>query len=117
MDDRPSLTPVNGLSPATPAPAGPRWSPIPPKAVRKAAYQWVKGARRPAGTLAVPAIATAGSLYFTGVVPQADGPMTLGLTALVVFYDSVIAVCRTWSGSRTAATAEEAGRTQAGKAA
>ncbi|KFF99130.1 hypothetical protein IQ62_20835 [Streptomyces scabiei] len=64
--------------------------------MRQAVYQWVKKARRPAGTLAIPAIATTGSLYYTGLTPHSDAPMTLGLTALVVFYDAVIAVCRTW---------------------
>lgn len=105
MDDRPSLAAVNGTTPTIQT-AGARWSPIPPKPVRKAAYQRLKEARRPVGTLAVPAIATAGSLYYTGVIAHTDGPMTLGLTALVVFYDSVIAVCRSLHRSSTTARAD-----------
>ncbi|MFJ1964044.1 hypothetical protein [Streptomyces massasporeus] len=105
MDERPALTAVNGTTPIIHT-AGARWSPIPPKAVRKAAYQRLKKARRPVGTLAVPAIATAGSLYYTGVIPHTDGPMTLGLTALIVFYDSVIAISRSWHTSSTTATTD-----------
>jgi hypothetical protein len=105
MDDRPALTAVNGTTPTIHT-ACARWSPIPPKPVRKAAYQRLKKARRPVGTLAVPAIATTGSLYYTGVIAHSDGAMTLGLTALVVFYDSVIAVCRSWHRSSATATTE-----------
>ncbi|MER6102166.1 hypothetical protein ABT115_07445 [Streptomyces sp. NPDC001832] len=38
------------------------------------------------------------SLHYTGVRHHADTSMVLvlGLTALVFFYDSVIAVCQTW---------------------
>ncbi|WAU82467.1 hypothetical protein O1Q96_23615 [Streptomyces sp. Qhu-G9] len=52
--------------------------------------------RKAVGTLALPAIATTSSLYFTHVLPHSDAPIALGLTGLVVLYDSVIAVCRTW---------------------
>lgn len=52
--------------------------------------------RRPAGTLALPAIATTGTLHFTHALHDSDTVMALGLTTLTVVYDAVIAICRTW---------------------
>ncbi|MBO7935646.1 hypothetical protein [Streptomyces antibioticus] len=116
MTDRPPLAAVNGTPATPPAPAA-RWSPIPPKPVRQAVYKWIKDTRRPAGTLAVPAIASTGSLYFTGVIEHADTLMALGLTSLVVLYDSVIALCRTWRSVHTADTAQAGNRDGANRAA
>jgi hypothetical protein len=73
-----------------------RFSVIPPKAVWARWYTNIKTARRPAGTLAVPAIATTATLHFTHVIQDSDSLMALGLTALAVGYDAVIAICRTW---------------------
>ncbi|MEU1516232.1 hypothetical protein ABZ490_29535 [Streptomyces sp. NPDC005811] len=105
MNDRPLLAAVNDPA-STPDAAAAPWSLIPPKLVRQAFYQRVKEARRPAGTLALPAITATGTLYYTGAIQHADTPMALGLTALVVLYDSVIAVCRTWRTTDNAATAQ-----------
>ncbi|WP_371572612.1 hypothetical protein [Streptomyces sp. NBC_01314] len=73
-----------------------RFSVIPPKDVRACWYTNIKAIRRPAGTLAVPAIAATATLHFTHVLHDSDTVMALGLTALTVGYDAVIAVCRTW---------------------
>ncbi|MER8226361.1 hypothetical protein ABTZ58_38890 [Streptomyces sp. NPDC094143] len=72
-----------------------RFSVIPPKDVWARWYTNIKAARRPADTLAIPAIATA-TLHFTHVIQDGDSLMALGLTALTVGYDAVIAICRTW---------------------
>ncbi|MGC4986604.1 hypothetical protein ACLQ18_39435 [Streptomyces sp. DT193] len=73
-----------------------RFSVIPPKPVRQQIYGKIKNGHRPAGSLALTAITTTGTLYFTHVLPHSDTVMAFGLTTLVVAYDSVIAVCRTW---------------------
>lgn len=78
------------------------WSPIPPKPVRRRFYGKARSVRRPAGTLALPAIATTSVLYFTEAIARGDSPMALGLTGLVVVYDAVIAVCRTWQKTHAA---------------
>jgi len=80
-----------------------RFSVIPPKDVWAQWYTSLKAARRPAGTLAIPAIATAATLHFTHVIQDSDTLMTLGLTALTVGYDAVIAICRTWHKTALAA--------------
>lgn len=116
MNDFRQLTALSG-APSPSETVAARWSPIPPRAVRQAVYQWVKEARRPAGTLAVPAMATVGSLYYSGVIPHGDAPMALGLTALTVFYDAVIVVCRTWQSTRAAHGAEMDHPAQQNKAA
>ncbi|MFE4824784.1 hypothetical protein ACFRFU_52350 [Streptomyces sp. NPDC056704] len=87
----------------------PAWTLIPPKAVRQQLYKKIKGVRRPAGTLALPAIGTTATAYFTHTLPHSDTVMALGLTSLVVFYDSVTAVCRTWH--KTSTTALQCGET------
>ncbi|MEU0037865.1 hypothetical protein [Streptomyces sp. NPDC006333] len=85
---------------------GPAWSLIPPRAVRQLLYKRLKNVRRPGGTLALPAITTTSTLYFTHVMPHSDAPVALGLTALVVLYDSVVTVCRTWYRTRATTSAE-----------
>ncbi|WP_331739954.1 hypothetical protein OG613_44910 (plasmid) [Streptomyces sp. NBC_00015] len=55
-----------------------------------------KTIRRPAGSLALPAIATTATLHFTHTLHHSDSPMALALTTLTVGYDAVIALCRTW---------------------
>lgn len=72
-----------------------RFSVIPPKEVWSRWYIKIKAARRPVGTLAIPAIATTATLHFTHVIQDSDSLMAFGLTALTVGYDAVIAVCRT----------------------
>ncbi|MEU8851939.1 hypothetical protein AB0C70_38235 [Streptomyces sp. NPDC048564] len=76
--------------------SGWRFSVIPPKDVRARWYKKIKTFRRPAGTLALPAIAATGTLHFTHTLHDSDTVMALGLTTLIVFYDGVIAICRTW---------------------
>ncbi|MFG3091095.1 hypothetical protein ACGGAI_26075 [Streptomyces antibioticus] len=79
-----------------PAPTtGWRFSVVPPKDVWTTWFRTAKAVRRPAGSLALPAIATTATLHFTHTLHQDDTLMTLGLTALTVGYDAVIAVCRT----------------------
>ncbi|MFH8284033.1 hypothetical protein [Streptomyces antibioticus] len=79
-----------------PAPAtGWRFSVVPPKDVWTTWYRTAKTVRRPAGSLALPAIATTATLHFTHTLHRGDSLMALGLTALTVGYDAVIAVCRT----------------------
>lgn len=73
-----------------------RFSVIPPKDIWARWYTSIKTIRRPAGTLALPAIATTATLHFTHVLHDSDTVMALGLTALTVGYDAVIALCRTW---------------------
>lgn len=73
-----------------------RFSVIPPKDVWARWYTNIKTARRPAGTLAIPAIATTATLHFAHVIQDSDTLMMLGLTTLTVGYDAVIAICRTW---------------------
>ncbi|MER5405685.1 hypothetical protein [Streptomyces sp. NPDC002769] len=86
---------------------GPAWSLIPPRAVRQLLYKRLKNVRRPAGTLALPAITTTSTLYFTHVMPHSDAPVALGLTGLVVLYDSVVTVCRTWHKTRATTSTEQ----------
>ncbi|MGW7260504.1 hypothetical protein [Streptomyces sp. NPDC054834] len=69
---------------------------IPPRDVRDRWLAKLKNTRRPAGSLALPAIATTSSLYFSHNLPHSDTAMALGLTTLVVGYDAVIAICCTW---------------------
>lgn len=97
MDNRLTLIPgtSDGDEP-TPASSGWRFSVIPPKDVRARWYRKVKTFRRPAGTLALPALAATGTLHFTHTLHDSDTVMALGLTTLIVFYDGVIAICRTW---------------------
>lgn len=59
-------------------------------------YHRAKTIRRPAGSLALPAIATTATLYFTHTLHYNDSLMALALTTLTVTYDAVITVCRTW---------------------
>lgn len=73
-----------------------RFSVIPPKDVWARWFRQIKAFRRPAGSLALPAIATTGTLHFTHVLHDSDTVMALGLTTLTVVYDAVIAICRTW---------------------
>ncbi|MFE9684037.1 hypothetical protein ACFYXC_29395 [Streptomyces sp. NPDC002701] len=94
----------------------PAWSLIPPRAVRRRLYRTIRTIRRPAGTLALPAVATTGTLYFTHVLPHGDAPFALGLTALVVLYDSVVTVCRTWQRTSTAAAPGENRTTDSARA-
>lgn len=47
--------------------------------------------RRPAGTLALAAIAATGTLHFTHVLHHSDPLVAIGLTTLTVAYDAVIA--------------------------
>lgn len=93
-----NLTLIPDASPGDAPQISPGWrfSVIPPKDVRARWYSSIRAIRRPAGTLAVPAIATTGVLHFTGVLRDGDTVMALGLTALTVGYDAVIAICRTW---------------------
>ncbi|MFD6491609.1 hypothetical protein ACFV99_08255 [Streptomyces sp. NPDC059944] len=109
------FTLINGASADTTDAAdttqqGARWrfSVVPPKDIRTEMYRKLKAVRRPSGTLALPAIATTAGLHFTHVLHHGDDFMALGLTALVVGYDAVIAVCRTW----VKVTANEGGVTQ-----
>ncbi|MFE6946122.1 hypothetical protein [Streptomyces chartreusis] len=96
MDNRLTLIPdATGDEPQTTS-AGWRFSVIPPKDVRTRWYRKTKTFRRPAGTLALPAIATTATLYITHGLHDSDTVMALGLTTLTVFYDAVIAICRTW---------------------
>ncbi|MGV9420001.1 hypothetical protein ACWDO6_21180 [Streptomyces sp. NPDC003674] len=69
---------------------------IPPKDVRDRWLAKLKNTRRPSGSLALPAITTTSSLYFSHTLPHSDTTMALGLTTLIVGYDAVITVCRTW---------------------
>ncbi|MGW0801241.1 hypothetical protein [Streptomyces sp. NPDC002692] len=69
---------------------------LPPKEVRVRWKNNLQAFQRPLGTLAVPAIATTAGLEFTHHLHHGDTVMALGLTALAVGYDAVIAVCRTW---------------------
>ncbi|MEH0544557.1 hypothetical protein QA802_16120 [Streptomyces sp. B21-105] len=79
-----------------PAASGWRFSVIPPKQMWSTWYQRAKTIRRPAGSLALPAIATTATLHFTHTMHHGDSLMALALTTLTVSYDGVIAVCRTW---------------------
>ncbi|MEU5242676.1 hypothetical protein AB0G81_00860 [Streptomyces asoensis] len=80
-----------------PAPtSGWRFSIFPPKHVWTTWYHSAKTIRRPAGSLALPAIATTATLHFTHTLPHSDSRMALALTTLTVGYDAVITVCRTW---------------------
>ncbi|MEU3794734.1 hypothetical protein AB0F07_33920 [Streptomyces fructofermentans] len=93
------------IDPQGPNGPAPSWSFVPPRAVRRRFYGRIANLRRPPGTLALPAVAATATLYFTDVLPHADAPMALGLTGLVVLYDSVIAVCRTWHATGATAAA------------
>ncbi|MEU1536300.1 hypothetical protein [Streptomyces fagopyri] len=73
-----------------------KWQAFPPKEVRVRWMNNLKAIRRPSGSLALPAIATTAGLEFTHTLHHGDTVTDLGLTALVVGYDDVIAVCRTW---------------------
>ncbi|MFD9322771.1 hypothetical protein ACFWDQ_34850 [Streptomyces sp. NPDC060053] len=102
MNDHLSLVTDN------PAPtAGWRFSIIPPKDVWTTWYHSAKTIRRPAGSLALPAMATTAVLHFTHTLHHSDSPMALALTTLTVGYDAVIAVCRTWQ--KTAAQQQQHG--------
>ncbi|WP_326723234.1 MULTISPECIES: hypothetical protein [unclassified Streptomyces] len=108
------LTLINGTE-ANTTEQGTKWrfSVIPPKDVRTEVYRKLKAVRRPSGTLALPAIAATGSLHFTHVLHDSDSLMALGLTALLVGYDAVIAVCRTWiKTSNSPVTHEASAHTQ-----
>jgi hypothetical protein len=91
-----SLLPETQGDAPQPGTPGWRFSVIPPRAVRARWYRRATGLRRPAGTLALPAIAITTALHFTRVLHDSDTAMALGLTALTVAYDAVIALCRTW---------------------
>lgn len=91
MSDHLSLV-TDEAAPAT----GWRFSIIPPKDVWTTWYHRAKTIRRPAGSLALPAIATTATLYFTHTLHYNDSLMALALTTLTVTYDAVITVCRTW---------------------
>ncbi|MDX3310792.1 hypothetical protein P1S61_17295 [Streptomyces sp. ME08-AFT2] len=79
-----------------PASNGWRFSVIPPKQVWTTWYHRAKTIRRPAGSLALPATATTATLHFTHAMHDSDSLMALALTTLVVSYDAVVTVCRTW---------------------
>ncbi|MEU4653732.1 hypothetical protein AB0G32_07280 [Streptomyces sp. NPDC023723] len=96
MSQNVSLLPETQGGAPQPGTAGWRFSVIPPKAVRARWYRRATGLRRPAGTLALPAIATTAALYFTRTLHDSDTAMAFGLTTLTVAYDAVIALCRTW---------------------
>jgi hypothetical protein len=87
------LTLLNGTSAPT---SGWRFSVIPPKHVWVHWLRTLKTLRRPAGSLALPAISTTATLHFTHVLQHSDSLMALGLTTLTVGYDAVIVICRTW---------------------
>ncbi|MDN0198474.1 hypothetical protein [Streptomyces sp. S.PNR 29] len=91
MTDRLALAPEDVTSTS-----GWRFSVIPPKQVWARWYRTARAIRRPAGSLALPAIATTATLHFTHVLQHSDSLMAFGLTTLTVGYDAVIAVCRTW---------------------
>ncbi|MER5201274.1 hypothetical protein ACWD3J_48220 [Streptomyces sp. NPDC002755] len=80
-----------------PAPtSGWRFSIIPPKDMWTTWYHSAKTIRRPAGSLALPAIATTATLHFTHTLHHSDSLMALALTTLTVGYDAVITLSRTW---------------------
>ena len=95
----PHLTAV-GADAAAPVRQAHDWSPIPPAQVRSRWRARIVAMRRPAGSLALPAVAATATTYFADLLPREDTAMALGLTALVVVYDSVVAVCRTWEKVR-----------------
>ncbi|WP_217210219.1 hypothetical protein [Streptomyces sp. AC550_RSS872] len=95
MDHLTLIPDASGDEPPTSS-SGWRFSVIPPKDVRARWYRKIKTFRRPAGTLALPAITATGSLHFTHTLHDSDTVMALGLTTLIVIYDGVIAICRTW---------------------
>lgn len=107
------LTLVTGIDGGDPPNTGWRFSIIPPQDVRARWYRKIKTLRRPAGSLALPAIATTGTLHFTHVLHHSDTLMALALTALTVGYDAVIAICHT----TTTSTAQQQGTTTAHRAA
>ncbi|MEU4039774.1 hypothetical protein [Streptomyces collinus] len=80
---------------------------IPPRDVRSRWARQLKQARRPARSLALPAIATTASLHFTGTIHSGDRIMAFGLTSLIVGYDAVIAVCRTWRQTTSTAASDQ----------
>ncbi|MET7437041.1 hypothetical protein [Streptomyces sp. NPDC005568] len=90
-----------GDSPA-PAEATTAWfRVIPPKDVRAELYRKIKAVRRPTGSLALPAIATTAGLHFSNTIHDSDSLMAFGLTALLVGYDAVNGLCRTWLRTKT----------------
>ena len=94
MNDRLTLLGADAEGDDDQSTTGWRFSVIPPKTVWARWYRTAKTLRRPAGTLALPAIATTAALHFSHVLHDSDTIMTLGLTTLTVAYDAVIAVCR-----------------------
>ncbi|MFF4787883.1 hypothetical protein ACFY3E_42030 [Streptomyces griseorubiginosus] len=102
MNDHLAL--ISGQDGDSPPHAGWHFSIIPPKDVWVRWYRHAKTLRRPAGSLALPAIATTGTLHFTHVLHHSDTLMALALTTLTVGYDAVITICRTWQ--KTAAPAQ-----------
>ncbi|UUU25531.1 hypothetical protein [Streptomyces sp. DSM 40750] len=76
------------------------WSPFPPAQVRSRWRARIAAVRRPVGSFALPAVAVTATTYFADLLPREDSAMAFGLTALVVVYDTVIAVCRTWEKVR-----------------
>jgi hypothetical protein len=89
---------------SSPPHAGWHFSVIPPKDVWVRWYGRAKNLRRPTGSLALPAIATTGTLHFTHVLHHDDTLMALALTTLTVGYEAVITICRTWQ--KTTASAQ-----------
>ncbi|MFM9593147.1 hypothetical protein ACKI1J_33780 [Streptomyces scabiei] len=76
------------------------WSLFPPPQVRSRWRARIAAVRRPVGSLALPAVAVTATTYFADLLPREDSAMAFGLTTLVVVYDTVIAVCRTWEKTR-----------------
>ncbi|WP_200309118.1 hypothetical protein [Streptomyces adelaidensis] len=89
-----------GADMAGPARQEPDWSLFPPAQVRSRWRARIAAVRRPVGSLALPAVAATAGTYFADLLPREDTGMALGLTALVVVYDTVIAVCRAWEKVR-----------------
>ncbi|MGW1627139.1 hypothetical protein [Streptomyces sp. NPDC002172] len=90
------LTLITGDDDDDPPATGWRFSIMPPKEVWARWYRYAKNLRRPTGSLALPAIATTGTLHFTHTLHHSDTAVALVLTTLTVSYDAVITICRTW---------------------
>lgn len=109
MDTHLNGTPLAAVPPADGVPGdenpGQAWSFIPPKEVRRRYLARIRAVRRPAGSLALPTIAGTTWAWSAGSLPHGDTTTALCLAGLVVFYDTVRAVCRTWQSVHGAGAA------------
>lgn len=95
------LTLLDGLDPH-PAEQNPKWfRVIPPKHVRAEIYRKIKAVRRPPGSLALSSVSATATLHFTHTVHGTDSLMAFGLTTLVVGYDAIHTLSRTWLKTHT----------------